>query len=235
VLVGDGRAYRSAKDGVAKTAGFLEDHASLGLAALALHTLTGDAIWLERARQLGQTVRAQFWDDSADAFFDTARDQEALIVRPRDITDNATPSGTSLATEFMIRLGVVFGDDDAMRRATRILETVAEPMARYPLAFGHMLGAADLMLNGAIEVALVGDTAARSALAAAVHEQYVPACVVLHGDGSASTLPLLRERTPIDGKPTAYVCRGYSCDVPTTDAATLREQLVTAARAKRTT
>ncbi|MEO8624835.1 MAG: thioredoxin domain-containing protein, partial [bacterium] len=135
-LVRDGRVLRSYKDGVAKIPGFLEDHASLGLGAIALYNLTFDRTWLDRARTLGDAILERFWDDATQAFFDTAADGEQLVTRPRDVTDNAMPSGTSLAIELMLILGDLFADSRYTIPATHMLETVVEPMVRYPTAFG---------------------------------------------------------------------------------------------------
>ena len=93
--------FRSYKDGRARIAGYLEDHAALGLAALSVYELTFDERWLDRARAMSDAAVAWFWDDATGAFYDTASDHETLITRPRDVTDNATPSGTSLAVELL--------------------------------------------------------------------------------------------------------------------------------------
>ncbi len=225
-LVRDGRVLRSYKDGVAKIPGFLEDHAALGLGAIALYQLTFQRVWLDRARSLGDEILARFWDDDAGAFFDTASDGEQLVTRPRDVTDNAMPSGTSLAIELLLILGDVSGDRPYTDRATRMLETVAEPMARYPTAFGHALGAADLAVRGAIEVAIAGEpTDARFiALAREVSSRYLPSLVVAGGTGDAiREIALLAERG--GSSPMAYLCRGYSCEAPTNDPVILAEQL----------
>ena len=223
-LVRDGRVLRSYKDGVAKISGFLEDHAALALGAIALYQLTFDRVWLDRARLLGDEILARFWDDEAQAFFDTAADGEVLVTRPRDVTDNAVPSGTSLAVELLLILGDMFDRREYVDRATHMLETVAEPMARYPTAFGHALGATDLAVRGAIEVAIVGE--AFAALTRAVAQVYVPSLVLAGGLGA--DLPLLagRERK----EPTAYVCRAYTCDAPTSSASELTDQLLAARR-----
>ena len=96
-MVRDGRVFRSHKDGVTRIPGFLEDHSAVALGALSLYELTFDRAWLDRARGLSDAIMRWFWDDDASTFFDTARDHEALITRPRDVTDNATPSGVSLS------------------------------------------------------------------------------------------------------------------------------------------
>jgi uncharacterized protein YyaL (SSP411 family) len=222
----DGRVFRSYKDARARIAGYLEDYASLGVAAIAVYELTFDSQWLERARAMADAMVRWFWDDTAGAFYDTASDHETLITRPREITDNATPSGTSLAVELLVRLAELMQDDDARRRAAYVVETLAPGIARYPTAFGHALGSADMLINGAIEIAIVGTpgTADFAALERTVAERYVPSLVVA-GGAADETIALLAGRSARDGQATAYVCRNYSCDEPVVTAEALDRQL----------
>ncbi len=222
-LVRDGRVLRSYKDGVAKIDGFLEDHAALGLGAIALYQLTFDRVWIDRARALGDQILGRFWDDDTHAFFDTAADAERLVTRPRDVTDNALPSGTSLAIELLLSLGDYFDVREYTDRATHMLETVAEPMARYPTAFGHALGAADMAVRGAVEVALVGPVSDErfQALLRAVAERYVPSLLLAGGD--AHGIAVMKDRAR--NEPTAFVCHAYTCSAPTTDSAILGKLL----------
>ena len=232
-MVRDGRVMRSHKEGVTRINGFLEDHAAVALGFLAVYEMTFDERWIERAREIADAMVAWFWDDQTGAFFDTAKDAEQLITRPRDTTDNATPSGTSLAVELLIHLAELQQDPEYRRRAVFTLESMAEPMTRFPTAFGHLLGCADMEINGAIEVALVGETstAAFMALERAVAGQYVPSLVLAGGEASGiSRVKLLEDRSLVDGKPTAYVCRSYSCDRPVNEPAALSEQLENAAK-----
>jgi len=229
-MVRDGRVYRSHKDGVTRIPGFLEDHAAVALGALSLYELTFDPVWLDRARGLSDTIMRWFWDDDASTFFDTARDHEVLITRPRDVTDNATPSGLSLTIDLLLRLGDLLGDSESIRRARAALAANTEPMARYPLAFGHALTAGDMAVHGATEVAIVGDTGAPDfqALARELSARYVPSLVLAGGEPSlvlAGGVELLKDRGARDGGPTAYVCKGYVCDQPTSDPAGLARQL----------
>jgi uncharacterized protein YyaL (SSP411 family) len=175
-----------------------------------------------------------FWDEAAGAFYDTSRDHERLITRPRDVTDNAVPAGTSLAVELLLRLAALTDDGAHRRRAARVLEALAEPMARHAIAFGHLLGAADLAVHGAVEVALVGGARAPGldALAAEIARHYVPGLALAAGSpGGDVEVPLLRDRPAREGRATAYVCRGFVCDEPTTDPARLGAQLEAAVRA----
>jgi uncharacterized protein YyaL (SSP411 family) len=225
-MVRDGRVLRSWKDGAAKIGGFLEDHAALALGAIALYQLTFDRMWLDRARALGDEIIARFWDEEREAFFDTASDGEPLVTRPREPTDNAIPSGTSLAVELLLMLGDVFGESELTSRASRMLETVAEPMARYPTAFGHALGALDLAVRGAIEVAVVGDPSDAwfVALTNAVATRYVPSLVMAGGPSASSDgIAVLAGRG--SESPMAYLCRNYACESPTASPEKLRSQL----------
>ncbi|MEO6525129.1 MAG: thioredoxin domain-containing protein, partial [Gemmatimonadaceae bacterium] len=225
-LVRDGRVQRSFKNGEAKIMGFLEDHAAVGLGALALYELTFDRAWLDRARQLADEILARFWDQDAQALFDTASDADPLVTRPRDVTDNAVPSGTSLSIELLLKLGDLFPTGQYSERARYLLETVAEPMARYPTAFGHALGAADLAVRGAIEVAIAGapSDARFTALTRVAAERYLPSLVLAGGtDESAAGITLLDGRS--GAAPVAYVCRAYACDAPTSEVAVLGAQL----------
>jgi uncharacterized protein YyaL (SSP411 family) len=225
-LVKDGRVLRSFKNGEARISGFLEDYAAVALGAVALYQLTFERGWLDRARALAERMVTLFWDDEAQAFFDTAADAEALVTRPRDVTDNAIPSGSSLAIELLLVLGDLFDEKEYSGRARYLLETIAEPMARYPTAFGHALGAADLAVRGAVEVAIAGEPAeeAFGALAGTVANQYVPSMVLAGGRGRAVRGIALMEDRERD-EPTAFVCRAYVCDAPTSDPAELTRQL----------
>ena len=161
------------------------------------------------------------------------RDGERLVTRPRDPTDNATPSGTSLAVELSLVLADLTGDEAHRRRARHVLETLAEPMARHAPAFGHLLGAADLAVDGAVELVLVGrpESDDFQALATTAARRYVPSLVLDGGPpGDPAAGPLRADRPMINGRATAYVCRHSTCELPTTDPGTLATQLATAGR-----
>ncbi|HET7566178.1 MAG TPA: thioredoxin domain-containing protein [Gemmatimonadaceae bacterium] len=233
-LVQGGRVLRSYRDGRAKHTGFLEDYAAVALGALALYELTFDRVWLDRAIGLADAIATWFWNDELGGFFDTPRDHEALVTRPREITDNAVPSGTSLAADLFLRLAELTGDADLRHRAMHVLESVAEPLANYAHAFGYMLGVAEMAVFGAVEVALVGDpeSAGYQALDRELAAHYVPALVLAGGAPSASQgIALLRDRGMRNGDATAYVCREYACQTPVTAAAELGRQLEDAVRA----
>jgi len=227
-LVRDGRVWRVHKNGHTHTRGFLEDQASVALAFLAVYSVTCDTRWLRLGIQLVETMIQDFRDTAAGPFYDTANDAERLITRPRDLTDNAVPSGNSLATELLLTCADLTGEERYRELAQQILASVASTITRYPTAFGQMLCVADMAVRGSIQVALAGDPKADSfrALERVVAETYVPALVLAGGDPNAPDAPaLLRGRAAASGSATAYVCRGFTCDLPTSDPTVLGEQL----------
>ncbi|GAC1479181.1 MAG: thioredoxin domain-containing protein [Gemmatimonadaceae bacterium] len=226
-MVRDGRVMRSHKAGVTKLAGYLEDHAAVALGFLALYELTLDPRWVAPTRAIVGAIDAFFWSDDTEAFFDTASDQEPLVTRPRDVTDNAVPSGTSLAIELYLRVADLTGDRALRGRADALLAALAEPMARYAIAFGHALGSADLAVHGAVELALVGGADdGLDALRAEVARRYLPSLVLAGGaPGDGAGLALLEGRPRRNGRATAYVCRNYACHEPVTDPLALGVQL----------
>ncbi|HEU4884495.1 MAG TPA: thioredoxin domain-containing protein [Longimicrobium sp.] len=228
----DGRLQRTYKDGRAKIAAFLDDHALLAGALVSLYEATFDARWLREARALMDETLERFWDEDEGVFYDTATDAEPLVVRPRDLWDNATPSGSSAAIHALLRLAELLGEERYRRIATRALEGTAELAGRVPAGFGLLLSALDFHLSTPVEIAFVGtpgeaeteallDVAARAYLPNAVTALRRPA-----EDGAVEELvPLLRGRTARGGQATAYVCERLACRQPVNEPAELAEQL----------
>jgi uncharacterized protein YyaL (SSP411 family) len=227
----NGRLLRSWKDGRAAIPAFLEDYALLADGLLALYSADGDARWLREALGLADAALELFWDEQLGGFYDTAADAEALVTRPRDVSDNATPSGNSAITDLLLRLAALTGNERYRARAEAVLASLSATLARFPTGFGRLLCAADFALAPVQEIAIVGDPAAPDtrALLKALYSAYRPHTVVAllrPGDDAAAALtPLLEGRTQLDGKATAYVCRNFACRLPVTDPEALRAQL----------
>jgi len=229
-LVRDGRAFRIFADDEARIPGFLEDHAALGLGFLATYELTFDARWLGEARALADACERHFGDEATGGFFDTADDAPPLVTRPRDTYDHPVPSGTSLAVDLLQRLATLDGDDARLARARDVLAAMAAPMRQAPMAFGHLLGAADFETNGDVTVALAGlpGSAGFIALERAVAARYVPSLVLA---GGASAPPaVLDGKMPAGDQAMAYVCCRFTCEAPTADPVELARQLADVAR-----
>jgi uncharacterized protein YyaL (SSP411 family) len=230
-MVRDGRLLRSWKDGQARITAYLEDHAMVGAGLLALYEATFDRRWLDESRRLAEETLRLFWNAERETFFDTGHDQESLVVRPRNIFDNAVPSGTSVTIEWLLKLAIVTGEERYEAVALQALRPMADVMQKYPSGFGRYLSALDFHLGPVAEVALVwpaGAEAAVAPLAETVFRRYQPNRVVVGaaaGAAGAAGLPLLAERGTVDGKATAYVCRRYVCQLPVTEPEALARQL----------
>jgi uncharacterized protein len=142
-MVANDRVMRSYKNGVTRIAGFLEDQAAVALGFLSIFEQNLDPKWLDAARRLARVMLDEFRDDGTNLFYDTSRDAEKLVTRPRDPADNATPSGTSLAVDLLLRLANYDGNPGYRDLASRVMNSVADMIERYPSAFGHMLGNAE--------------------------------------------------------------------------------------------
>ncbi|MEA2520260.1 MAG: uncharacterized protein QOF49_2340, partial [Chloroflexota bacterium] len=223
----DGRLGRSWKDGRSSGEGVLEDYADLADGLLALYEATFDERWFATARELADTILSRF-ADPAGGFFDTADDHETLVTRPKDPQDNATPAGGSMATLVLLRLAALTGDDRYRAAAERALASVGSFLGRYPTGFANWLSAGELAVNGIVELGIVGepgDDGTQALLDAARSTRRADLVVAVAADPDRSAIPLLHHRHAIDGKPTAYVCRGFACRLPVTDAAALVAEL----------
>ena len=227
-----GRILRSYKGGQAKLNGYLEDYAMLADGLIALYEATFDRKWLDASRSIAAAMTDLFWDEAEGIFFDTARDHEALVVRPRDMYDNASPCGNSMATMVLLRLAEVTGEQEYRRKALSNLQSVSEFLAKHPMGFGNWLAAADFALTPPFQIAIAGSRGdpKTQELLTVVFGEYLPNKVVAGWDpsapgASAADIPLLDGRGLVDGQPAAYVCEHYTCQLPAKDAATLAQQL----------
>ena len=227
----EGRLLHQVPETEARIPGFLDDVAGMGNALLSLHEATLDPRWLEEVVELDREVEDRFRDPDTGLLHDTPGDGERLVVRPREPMDNPIPSGTSLAAELRQRLGRVLGEDDRLDAARRIVETEAATIVRLPSGFGRLLAVGTRLVHPSIEIALLvpsdGEADVRPLLREA-HRPLLPGRAITGGApgvGAAAEGPLLRDREPVDDRATAFVCSGYTCREPITDARELRAEL----------
>ena len=223
----DGRLLRSWQDGRANLLAYAEDYGALLGALLTLAELD-DVQWLAEARAVADGLVTLFADDERGGFFTTGVDADALIVRPKDFQDNATPSENSLAADGLLRLSALTGDRDGAERAERWLATLAPVLGEHPTAFAYLLEALERAVQPSFELAIVGDDGPeRDALVDVVRARVLPGSVRVTappGVGAELT-PLLADRALVDGRPAAYVCEHFTCQLPVTDPEALRGQL----------
>jgi uncharacterized protein YyaL (SSP411 family) len=226
-----GRILRTWRNGQAKLLGYLEDYACLADGLLALHEATLESRWLWEANVVAEGIIELFWDDAVGGFYDTGSDHESLVIRPRDVFDNAQPCGGSVATDVLLRLAIITGNDDFATKAATPIRALQPLLGRAPSATGHWLGALDFYVSLPKEVVIVGpaDGEITKGMLGEVGKRYLPNRVVVGvGDPSSPPLgnsPLLEQRVMQDGAPTAYVCQHYVCQLPVTTAEALAAQL----------
>ena len=215
--VEDRRLNRTWKDGKAKLNGYIEDYANLADGLIELYQVSGEAKYLEAAKELADAMITEFWDEENGGFFFTSNDHEELIVRSKDFFDNATPSGNSVAADVLLKLAKLYGEEKYERFATTTLRLAASQIKRFPSGFGRMLAAAEFRLADIKEIAIVDGVG--SDIEREVWSEYRPFKVVAAG----GEVPLLEGRSSLDGKPTVYVCENFVCQRPVTSVTELRE------------
>ncbi len=227
------RLLRAWRNGRAGGPAYADDHALLAEALLTLYETTFELRFFLEARSTADELVRLFWDEARGGFFQTGSDAEALVVRPKELYDNAVPSGNSSAADVLQRLAHLTGEELYERAAESALRLVRDQMIGTPTGFGEALSALDLHLGPVREVAVVGDPEANDtrALAAEVTtKRFVPnhvLAVAAEGDrDSKEAVELLRDRDMLNGVATAYVCERFVCQLPVTRPEALAEQLV---------
>ncbi len=210
----DGRLLRTCKDGEGRLNAYLEDHAFLLEALLALYEATLEQRWFDEARKLADTTIARFGDPERGGFYSTSADHEALIARRKEIGDHPIPSGNSAMALGLLRLEALTGERSYGEQADGVLRLFAKAAPRQPDAFAHLLRALDFQLAATKEVALIGDDLGK--LAAVVRAGYRPHLVLAGGPVGSDAPPLLTDRPQLGGRPTAYVCEHFACQAPVT-------------------
>jgi uncharacterized protein YyaL (SSP411 family) len=219
---------RSWRAGQAQHRAYLEDHAALILGLLDLYQSDPDPAWFAAADHLTAEMLAHFRDPQG-GFFDTGDDHEPLVTRPKDLQDNATPSGNSLAVTALLQMAAYTGRSDWRALAEERLARVLDAAAQYPTAFSKWLCAGDLALFPGFEVALLGDPdlPATRALVAALWSAYRPHTIAAQANfpPPPDAPALLAGRPLVAGQPTAYVCQNFVCQLPVATPEDLLAQL----------
>jgi uncharacterized protein len=213
----DGKLKRSWRQGKVTNEVFLEDYAAYILGLLELYQTDFQNKWFAVAQELAGEMIDQF-SDPEGGFFDTSRDSEDLLIRPKDLQDNATPSGNALACEALLKLAALTDNGSYRDLADRSLRLVAHSALRYPTSFARWLSAADFALANVRQVAVVYGTNLDEAqeLLQTIQAPYRPNMVlaVASYPPPVDAPTLLTDRPLKEGKPTAYVCEGFVCKMP---------------------
>ncbi len=235
----DGGLFHTARGARAHVPGFLEDYAFLCDGLIALYEAGGSARYLREAERLAQRLLVDFDDDESGAFFNTAKDSETLIARPREGYDNALPSANAVAARALAKLASHLDRGEYRERAARALRAYGKLLERSPRSFATSLGVVDFLLQSPVEIVLAGvpGEAGYEALRKALGERYLPNAIFAHVDptrpaAEAEALPLSQGKALVAGKAALYVCRNFTCAAPIIAAEDLDRALAEAVPAK---
>ena len=221
----DGYLRRTWKDGTAKLNAYLEDYANFADGLIELFEVSGEVKYLREAGRIADLLITEFWDADGGGFFFTANNHEPLLMRSKDFFDNASPSGNSAAADVLLKLAKLLGDEKYERFAVTVLRLVASQIRRFPNGFGRALATLEFYLNPVREIVVLGEKG--NLLEKEIWADYLPNKIVILSESAkdSETIPLLREKTLIDGKPTVYVCENFVCQKPTTEVENLKKQM----------
>jgi uncharacterized protein YyaL (SSP411 family) len=217
-MMGEDRLAHAWRDGKSVYPGLATDYAAMAKAALALHAATFDAAYIRDARRLVASAGAHHWDSSEPGYFLSADDAEALIVRPRSATDEATPSATSVMASNLVRLWRLTGEDSYRATVDSIMDASGPAVAANLFASAGLLNALDLRLGVTDLVIVTPAGVSANALLELARQRMTPN-VSLSTYSGAVSLPgghPAAGKTAAEGKATAYFCRGESCSLPVT-------------------
>jgi uncharacterized protein YyaL (SSP411 family) len=215
------RSWRRGRHG---PAGFCDDHAAMALGCFALYRATGDSEWFHAGAGLTTTLVERFADPAGPGFFATAHDAAPLIARPKNLFDLPAPADNSLAAEALLNMAAYTGEAQWWQRLDTTLRLGTAIAARHPAGAAHHLAVLHTVLGPPLEVAVVGPDSAP--LVAVVRDGYRPGVFLAVGDGTGDGgVPLLSGRPGPARGALAYVCRGFVCDPPLGEPASLRAAL----------
>ena len=219
----DHRLWHVFKDGQARLNGYLDDYACAIDGLIDVFQAVQDSKYLAAATRLAEQMRSQFEDTAAGGFFYTSHDHEELIARQKDVQDNATPSGNSMAATALMRLGRLTGRSDLEKVAERTLQMLSGIAQRHPSAAGQSLAAIDFWLGPTFEIALIEGNASSpdfTTMQREIHERFLPNKVVAIRSSNMTDADLVPELVLLKGKPsrggqpTAYICEHGTCGMP---------------------
>ena len=225
------RVYRA---GTVKQHGFITDYAFLLNGLIDLYESDFDIQWLEWADKLAVEMLTNFEDKVNGGFFMTIANQKDLLVRQKDSYDGAIPSGSSVATTALLRLSLLLDNRTYRTAAETTLQSLAANANKVPMAYMNLLNAADFVLHHPHEIAIVGseDDELTRNLIDQVYKSYIQGRVIAFLDPKSQSvvattekIPLLKGRTIVEARPTAYVCRNFVCKLPVTTMEALADQL----------
>ena len=217
-------------NGTSSVDGFLPDYSLIIDGFMKLHEATFNSRWLRQAIDMAEVMVESFWDETSGMFFDTAKEHQELIVRPRVLTDNSIPSGSSSAALVLLKLSRITGREDFEKIASKSIRTVIDLCRQHPLSFSNWLCALDFYLSTPKEIAVIGrhDNESTQAMMRVINNMWMPNKVLVAlqpTDSTLAGLPILEGKHMINNSPTIFICERFTCRSPATNPKELKAQL----------
>lgn len=226
---GEVKLFRTWRLGKATNDATLEDYAAFGCAMITLYETTGITKYLEFAKGLAKTILDHF-SSPTGGYYTTSDFHETLIVRPIEWQDGAMPSGNALTAELFIRLSRLLDIKLYAVKALEIFEVIYSKLNQYATSFGRMLCSLDMFIQPHTEVTIIGEEENDElhSLRKVVYQSRIlnKSIAYSHSQNSCGNeLPLLAGKYLIDGRPTVYICKNFTCSEPITSPEEVRLRL----------
>jgi len=233
MLDGEGRLYHRYRDGEAAVPAFLDDYAFLTWGLIELYETTFETRYLRKALELNTQLLKHFWDDENGGFYFTSDDAENILIRKKELYDGALPSGNSVAMLNLMRLGKLTASPEFEKKAHAIARAFSRSISQAPSAYTMLMSALDFALGPSNEVVIVGNLQAEDTkiMLKSLRSEFIPDKVVIFRSVNEASPEIFnlagytKNMSGIEGRATAYVCRDFSCRLPTTDAQEMLELL----------
>jgi hypothetical protein len=234
MLTPSGGLYHRYREGHVAYPGFLEDYAFFIWGLIELYETHFDFRFLKEAVALNERLIALFWDQEKGGCYFTDNKGEKLISRGKDLYDGATPSGNSITALNFLRLGRLTGNTELEQKADQLFRHFSTVVAGYPMAYTQFLNALDFGLGPGQEIVVAGnpDTNVTQEMISIIHRSFLPNKVLLlrpdrdkEAQKAFQLSPFLEPLSPINNRPTVFLCSQYACRSPITDVAGLKKVL----------
>ena len=229
----DGRLLRTYRAGKAHLNAYLEDYAYFCEALIDLYEAGGDFRFLTEAIRLSEKLLSHFSPEDSGGFYNTAKKHEKLLLRRREGYDGAIPNANASAAHALARLSFHSHSDVTRKASIDAIKAYGQIINKHPRAFCKSLIVVDFLLEGPLEIALVGRSGDKAfdELLREVNKHYLPNRILAYQNLSppektvSPSHELLKGKGLVDGKPAVYICRNFTCQKPITDSSTVLRML----------
>jgi uncharacterized protein YyaL (SSP411 family) len=216
--------FHTYKKGIQKQTGFLDDYALLIDTLLKAFDVTQNENYLKKATKLSEFVIEHYFDDKTNLFYFTSKNQENLIVRKKNLYDNALPSGNSTMVHNLLKIGILTDNEAYKRLVIKMLNKVQSSIEKYPTSFANWATAMQFLVYPLHEIAIIGKDAME--LSTKIQAHYIPNYVLMATEIENNSYPLLRGKV-VSTSTLIYVCQNYACQLPVKSVKEVLEKIRT--------